>query len=213
MKAVALAEPIHEAQSKGVIPPTIYVFVNGGPVSHYNLPDRPEAQGKDVFVQRTDSAHRQNLPHHLQPKRSRYRRFLTRRSRDSPDRAPPPRTILLGGSRWRRHATEKKISEENGYENPNLRFAKGDNTWDLAREYAKRKTPSLRILVHVGTKGFNYENNLAWMEHLKSLEIPFERLIVEDAPHSAKIIYEKQGEEIMKFHAESFRLAGATEDK
>ena len=40
------------------------------------------------------------------------------------------------------------------------------------------------------------------------LEIPFERLIVEDAPHSAKVIYEKQGLRIMKFHAESFRLGG-----
>jgi hypothetical protein len=105
------------------------------------------------------------------------------------------------------HATEKRISEEGGRESETLKFAPGYNTYDLAREYAENPTPPLFILIFVGTKGFNYENNLAYMEFLESLKVPFQRLIVEGAPHSARIIYEKRGLEIMKFHAENFRRA------
>ena len=106
------------------------------------------------------------------------------------------------------HATEKRISESDGRESASLKFAPGYNTWDLARKYAKNPEPKFRILVYVGDKGFNYANNLEYMEFLKSLEIPFERLIVKDAPHSAKVIYAKNGLDIMKFHAESFRRGG-----
>jgi hypothetical protein len=71
--------------------------------------------------------------------------------------------------------------------------------------YAKNPHPRLNILIHVGTKGFNYQNNLEYMKLLDSLKIPYQRLIVKDAPHSAKTIYQKQGEQIMKFHAANFR--------
>jgi endo-1,4-beta-xylanase len=102
------------------------------------------------------------------------------------------------------HATEKRISEEGGRESTKLIFAKGDNTWDLARKYSVKQKPKLNILVYVGNKGFNYQNNLEWMKHLKKLKIPFGHLIIPDAPHSATIIYEKRGLEIMGFHAANF---------
>jgi len=109
------------------------------------------------------------------------------------------------------HATEKRISEKSGRESETLVFSPGYNTWDLAKQYAvKRKTnkaaPPLNILIHVGTKGFNYENNLAYMKYLESLNIPFKRLIVADAPHSAKVIYQKKGLALMRFHARHFGL-------
>jgi len=105
------------------------------------------------------------------------------------------------------HATEKRISEEGGRESDKLIFAEGYNTWDLARKYARNPKPKLNILVHVGSKGFNYQNNLEWMEHLKQLKIPFDRLIIPDAPHSATKIYEGKGLEIMRFHAANFKNA------
>ena len=103
------------------------------------------------------------------------------------------------------HATEKRISENDGRESETLKFATGYNTWDLARKYAADPQPPLRILVFVGDKGFNYQNNLEYMKFLDSLRIPYERLIVPGAPHSAKIIYDKAALTIMKFHAENFR--------
>lgn len=206
-KSVKLVEFIHKVQTDDVIPPTIYVFVNGGPVSHYNLPDDPKAQGASVFI-------KELIPH----VDSTYRTIANRSGRALEGFSQGGRgtarlmfrhpdlfcSAAPGGGG---HATEKKISEEDGYENPNLRFAPGDNTWDLAREYAKHPQPPLRILVFVGNKGFNYENNLEWMQHLKSLGIPFDHIIIDDAPHSATNIYKKRGDEIMKFHTESFRMA------
>ena len=208
-KSVSLSPFIHDAMAKGDVPPAIYVFVNGGPVSHYNMPDQPEAQGESVFVNELiphiDAAYRTIA--------SRTGRALEGFSQGGRGTAriifKHPHLFCSAAPGGGGHATEKRISENEGRENDNLRFAIGDNTWDLASQYAARQEPKPhpRLLIFVGTKGFNYENNLAYMAHLESLGIPFDRLIVDDAPHSARIIYEKSGTEIMKFHAESFQRA------
>lgn len=202
-KGVKLAAAIHTAMSNGDVEPMIYVFVNGGPVSHYNLPDRTNAMGEDVFVNELiphiDKTYRtiaerdgRALEGFSQGGRG-TTRIMFRRPELFCSAAP-------GGSGY---ATEKRISENDGEESLQLVFAKGYNAWDLARAYQSEKQGRypLKILVHVGTKGFNYENNLEYMKFLESLEIPFDRLIVPDAPHSAQVIYEKQGLRLMKFHA------------
>ena len=204
-KAVKLTTHIDKAMRGGDVPDMIYVFVNGGKVSHYNTPQF-DSMGEDVFVN--------ELIPHID---ATYRTLAKRESRGLEGFSQGGRgttrimfrhpdlfsSCAPGGAG---QSTEKSISENHGRENENLVFAEGYNTWDLAREYAKNPRPSLRILVHVGTKGFNYENNLEYMEFLTSLKIPFERLIVEDAPHSASVIYEKRGLELMKFHAANFGL-------
>lgn len=204
-KSVKLTAHIDKAMRKGDVPDMIYVFVNGGKVSHYNTPQF-DSMGEDVFV-------KELIPH----VDATYRTIAKRESRGLEGFSQGGRgttRIMLkhpdlfsscapGGAG---HSTEKSISENNGRENENLVFAEGYNTWDLARAYAKNPKPPLRILVHVGTKGFNYENNLEYMEFLTSLKIPYERLIVEGVPHSAGLIYEKRGLELMKFHAANFGL-------
>ncbi len=62
-----------------------------------------------------------------------------------------------------------------------------------------------------GDKDFNYEANLEYLEHLKKLNIPFEHKVVPGVPHSAKLVYEKEGLRAMKFHAENFRDAQQAE--
>ena len=204
-KAVKLTTHIDKAMQSGDVPDMIYVFVNGGKVSHYNTPQF-DSMGEDVFV-------KELIPHID----STYRTIAKRESRGLEGFSQGGRgttrimfrhpelfsSCAPGGAG---HSTEKSISENNGRENENLVFAEGYNTWDLAREYAKNPSQPLKILVHVGTKGFNYQNNLEYMEFLKTLKIPFERLIVEDAPHSASVIYEKRGLELMNFHATNFGL-------
>lgn len=110
-------------------------------------------------------------------------------------------SVAAGGGGY---ATEKRISEEDGYENPKLRFADGDNVWDLARSYAKTRKPALSLLIYVGTEGFNYPNNLEYMKFLKSLGVPHDSLVVEGVPHSGKKIYEKAGLQILRHHAKQF---------
>ena len=202
-KSIKLITHIDEAMQKGHVPGMIYVFVNGGEVSHYNTPQF-DSLGEDVFV-------KELIPHID----ATYRTIANRASRGLEGFSQGGRgttrimfrhpnlfsSCAPGGAG---QATEKLISENHGRENENLVFAEGDNTWDLAREYAKNPKPALRILVHVGTKGFNYENNLEYMEFLTTLKIPFERVIVEGAPHNATKIYEKRGLELMNFHAANF---------
>ena len=203
-KSVGLATHIHKHISSGSVGPMIYVFVNGGPVSHYNMPERKNAMGEDVFVN--------ELIPHID---STCRTIANRSGRGIEGFSQGgrgttrimfrhPELFCSAAPGGAGHATEKRISEEHGRESENLVFAEGYNTYDTARVYAKRKSPKLRILIHVGTKGFNYENNLAYMAFLDELEIPHEKLIVEGVPHSAAKIYEKQGLQIMKFHDRNF---------
>ena len=205
-KSVRLASFIHEHIENGDVPPMIYVFVNGGPVSHYNMPDRENAMGKDVFVDEliphVDATYRtiarrggRGLEGFSQGGRG-TTRIMFRHPRLFGSAAP-------GGAG---HATEKSISENDGRESDNLVFTRGDNTYDLARRFASRDNPDLPILIHVGTRGFNYDNNLAYMKFLDELKIPYQKLIVDGAPHSASKIYEQKGREIMLFHARNFGL-------
>lgn len=206
IKSVKLATHFHEHIEKGDVPPMIYVFVNGGPVSHYNMPDRENAMGVDVFIDELiphiDSTYRtiaqrsgRGLEGFSQGGRG-TTRIMFRHPRLFAGAAP-------GGAG---HATEKSISENEGRESDSLIFLRGDNTYDLARRFASRPHPDLPILIYVGTKGFNYENNLEYMKFLDGLEIPYQKLIVEGAPHSAGRIYEKDGLKIMRFHARNFGL-------
>ncbi|GAA4436415.1 alpha/beta hydrolase [Bremerella cremea] len=208
-KSVGLAKTFHEYMANGAAPEMIYVFVNGGPVSHYNMAERKNAMGENVFVEELvpfiDKTYRTVAERKGRGLEgfSQGGRGTTRIMFKHPDlfcSAAP------GGSGY---ATEKRISEDNGRENPGLAFAPGDNTWDLARKYAESKEPPLRIMLHVGTAGFNYENNLDYMKFLESLKIPFEKVVVEGAPHSAQKIYDKRGLELVRFHADNFRRNGA----
>ncbi|MEM7476488.1 MAG: alpha/beta hydrolase-fold protein [Planctomycetota bacterium] len=207
-KSISLASFVHKATQAKSISPTIYVFINGGPVSHYNYPEKENAMGEDVFI-------KELIPH----VDATYRTVADRSGRGiegfSQGGRGTMRIIMKhpdlfcsaapGGGGY---ATEKKISESGGRESDTLKFAEGYNTWDLAEAYAKQRrvgsAADFKLLVFVGTKGFNYENNLEFMDYLTSLQIPFEKLVVPEAPHSAKVIYEKNGSDILEFHQKNF---------
>lgn len=204
LKSVKLATAIHSNIVDGTVPEMIYVFVNGGPVSHYNMVDLDNAMGADVFI-------RELIPHID----TTYRTIAGRQGRAIEGFSQGGRGTTRLAFRYPElfcsaapggagHATEKRISEEGGRESEGRIFSEGDNTYDLARSYAMKKSPSLALQLHVGTAGFNYENNLAYMKFLDELEIPYTKVIVKDAPHSAAKIYAKSGLEIMKHHAQAF---------
>ncbi len=206
LKSVKQATYLHNYMQAGQLPPMIYVFVNGGPVSHYNIPGEPAQQGADVFIHEL-------IPHIDATWRTvadREHRGLEGFSQGGRGTARLafryPELFCSAAPGGAGQETERKISESNGRENENLVFAPGDNTYDLARAYAQSAAPRVKLQVHVGTKCFNYENNLAYMEFLKSLEIPFEQVIVIDAGHSAAQVYEARGLEIASFHARNFGL-------
>jgi endo-1,4-beta-xylanase len=203
-KSVSLASFVHAAIEKGDIQPTIYVFPNGGPMSWYNYPQFEDGQGEDVFVKET-------IPHIDATCRtigSREGRALegfsqggrgtTRIMFKYPELFV---SVAPGGSGYE---PEKRIQENDGAESETVKFAPGYNAWDLAKKFAEKPEPPLNILLWVGTKGFNYEYNLKFSEYLKKLGLKHDMLIVPEATHSAKMIYEANGNELMQFHQKHF---------
>ncbi len=204
LKSAWVSDYVHAAVTAGDIPPVIYVMVNGGRVSHYNMPQF-DSMGEDVFV-------RELIPHIDKT----YRTIADRAGRGIEGFSQGGRGVTRimfrhpelfssaapGGPGY---ATEKAVAESGGRENEELFFGRGYNTWDAAREYARNPRPKIEILIHVGTKGFNYEATLEYMGFLYALNIPCQRLIVPDAPHSARKIYEKAAAELLGFHAKNFQ--------
>jgi endo-1,4-beta-xylanase len=211
-KGIRLVAQIDKQIGAKKVAPMIYVFVNGGPVSHYNMPNDPKSQGADVFI-------KELIPH----VDATYRTIAKREGRGLEGFSQGgrgtarlmfryPELFCSASPGGGGHETEKKISENGGAESNKLKFAEGDNTWDLARQYAanlkkSKSKQQLKILVHVGDKGFNYQNNLLWMKHLTSLGIEHQKIIVPGVGHSAIDIYAKNGIDIIKFHAANFEAA------
>ena len=204
-KSVSLSTFMDQAMRTKKIAPTIYVFPNGGPMSWYNYPQVKNGQGEDVFI-------KEMIPH----VDATYRTFGTRAKRGiqgfSQGGRGTTRIIFKhpelfgstapGGSGYE---PEERIRDNEGAESERIRFTPGYDAWSLAKAYAKRKNaPTLNPLIWVGTKGFNYEYNLKFMKYLDTLKIPYEKLIVPNAPHSTKIIYEKSGIKLMQFHDRNF---------
>ncbi|MEM9283988.1 MAG: alpha/beta hydrolase-fold protein [Verrucomicrobiota bacterium] len=200
-KSHKLATFVDKAISSGDIQPTLYVFPNGGPMSWYNYPQIPNGFGEDVLV-------KELIPHIKATYRTRELaiegfsqggRGTTRIMFRHPDLFV---SAAPGGSGYE---PEKRISDNNGAESEKVVFAPRYNAWDLAEDYAMREDRSgLPILLWVGTAGFNYEYNLKFSDHLKSLEIPHEMLIADDVDHSAMRYYEKEGTGLMQFHQRYF---------
>ena len=203
IKSIRMAPYIHKAVSAKEVKPMIYVFVNGGPMSHYNYPQKVNGLGEDVFI-------KELIPHID----STYRTVANKMGRGLEGFSQGGRgtarimfkhphlfySASPGGGGF---AAEKRISESAGKESEKVVFAEGYNAYDLAREFKKKDDQNLKILFHVGTKGFNYQNNLEYMKFMDSLGIKYDKVIAEGAEHSAAQIYDRQGLKIMQFHSEN----------
>ena len=201
LKSMKLAKFVDAAIRKEAIQPTIYVFPNGGPMSWYNYPQIENGLGEDVFV-------KELIPHIKETYRTRElaiegfsqggrgtTRIMFRYPELFVSAAP-------GGSGY---SNEKRVQENDGAESERVVFAKGYNTWDMATEYAKHDNKvRLPILLWVGSKGFNYENNLEFSKYLESLSLAHEKHVVEGIDHSAYRLYEKDGMPLMQFHQKHF---------
>jgi endo-1,4-beta-xylanase len=202
-KSIAMTVHVDRAIRAGDVPPMIYVFPNGGAVSHYDYP-KLKSLGETAFI-------KELIPHIDRTYRTIARREGRALEGFSQGGRGTARYMFkypelfcsaapLGGG----HQHEKRISENNGDEG-GYQFEPKNNTYDLARVYAAKVKTPIRIFVAVGDKDMNYTANLEWMEHLRSLKIPFEHRIVEGVPHSAGLVYDKIGLDVMRFHATNFK--------
>ena len=205
-KMVHIHRFVDDAIRDGKIEPVIYVFPNGGPMSWYNYPQFENRRGEDVFVKETIA--------HIDKQ---FRTIARREGRALQGYSQGGRgttrimfkypelfgSAAPGGSGY---ATEKIIQENNGVESEFVKFTPGYNTWDLAKRYADRENaPVLQILIWVGSEETNYQSNLDFMDYLKELEIPYQKLVAPGIEHNARQIYEIRGEQILKFHDANFK--------
>lgn len=204
-KSVGMAAHFDKYIASGEARPMIYVFSNGGAVSHYDYPAY-KSFGQKTFTEEL-------IPHVDET----YRTIADWRARgvegfsqggrgsarigfDHPElfcSAAP----FGGGHQYERHAYE-----HNGHEGPpsGYIFAKGFNTYDLAARNGRKP----KLMIAVGTLDQNYEPNLHWMKHLDSLGIKYEKIIVPDVKHDARGVYNVVGARSMKFHAACFAAEG-----
>ena len=201
LKSVSIAPFVDQAIKSGKTAPKIYVFPNGGKLSHYN---HGSFLGETAFlelVKHVDQTYRtiadrsgRAVEGFSQGGRG-AGRYMFKHSNLFCSAAP------MGGG----HQHEKRISESDGVESESVTIKPAwNNTWDLARKYSSNADQLPKILVAVGTEDFNFEANQEWGQLLSELKVPHEFIVVEDAPHSARLVYEKVGGRVMRFHDRNF---------
>ncbi len=206
IRSIGMTTYFDQAIESGLVPPRIYVFVNGGPHSHY---DYGGFLAETAFV-------KELIPHID----GTYRTISARSGRSIEGFSAGGRgtariafaypelfcaaTPMAGG-----HQHEKLVSEDRAMEsNSAIPIPRDYNSWDRASQYAARESaPELDILVVVGTEDMNYESNMAWMDHLASLGIPFENRIVPGVGHNMRGVFSQIGDEIIRFPEGCFQQA------
>ncbi len=195
----AIVPAADKAIRTGELPPMIIVFVNGGPAWHYD--DTVTGQlGETAFIDEliplVDQTYRTlaDRGHRAIEGLSMGGRATTRAIFKYPELFCSAAPLAAGFGN-----EQKAIDAGQHLDN---------NVFILAKKYAVRPIPPVRILLVIGTRDFNYSSNLAYMKYLEELRLPFERKILEGVTHSNKAYYEQLSVATLKFHAESFRLAG-----
>ena len=198
---------VWKAIKAGDLLPTIVVLVNGGPVSHYNVPGRPDARGKDIFTNELipliDKTYRtvairegRGLQGYSQGGRA-----VARIGFGHPDMF----SHLIIGSAGA--TTEKRIQDNHGEENENLVFAPGDDMWTHTENYANHCSQRfpVKVLLHVGDEmDNNHEGNIAYDQFLTDLEIEHDFIIIPDQKHGSSA-YVRIHDKILAFQNDAFR--------
>jgi len=196
----ALAPVADQAIRVGELPPMIIVFINGGPTWHYDEPATGQL-GETAFIAELipliDRSYRTiaDRNHRAIEGMSMGGRATTRGIFKHPELfcSAAPLATGIGNE-------QKAVDAGQHLDN---------NVFHLAKKYAANPVPPVRLLLVIGTKDFNYPSNLAYMKFLKELKLPFEQIILEGVTHSNPEYYAQLKATTLKFHAESFRLAGA----
>jgi len=179
----------------GEIPPMIIVFNNGGPAWHYD-DTAAGSLGETALV------------NELIPLIDRtYRTIADRRGRAIEG-------LSMGGRATTRNAFKyaalfgSAAALAAGYGNEQKAVDAGrhldNNVFSLARDHAARGGPDVDLLIVIGTKDQNYPSNITYMDFLRTLEIPFERLELEGVTHSNHEYYKGMGAHSLRHHAASF---------
>ena len=197
--APAIVPAADQAIRTGELPPVIIVFINGGPAWHYDEPAAGQL-GETAFINEliplVDRTYRTiaDRNHRAIEGMSMGGRATTRGIFKHPELFCSAAPLAAG------FGNEQKAVDAGQHLDNNVFF--------LAKKYAANPVPPVRLLLVIGTKDFNYPSNLAYLKFLEELKLPCERIILEGVSHSNPEYYAELKVATLKFHAESFRLAG-----
>lgn len=197
--APAIAPAADQAIRAGELPPMIIVFINGGPAWHYDEPATGQL-GETAFINEliplVDRTYRTiaDRNHRAIEGMSMGGRATTRGIFKHPELFCSAAPLAAG------FGNEQKAVDAGQHLDNNVFF--------LAKKYAANPVTPVRLLLVIGTKDFNYPSNLAYLKFLEELKLPFEQIILEGVSHSNPEYYAQLKVATLKFHAESFRLAG-----
>ncbi|MDA1065575.1 MAG: alpha/beta hydrolase-fold protein [Verrucomicrobia bacterium] len=177
---------ILEAINDGNLIPTIVVLNNGGPVSHYNVPGRAEAVGKDLFVNELIPLIDQTF-RTIADRKGRALQGYSQGGRATARIGfghPELFSQLVMGSSGA--AAEKRIQDTGGTESENLVFSRGDDMWTYAETYAKhfKETYPVELYLHVGDAlDSNYEGNVAYDAFLTRIGLAHDFVVLSNQKH------------------------------
>jgi endo-1,4-beta-xylanase len=212
VKGIPLAAPVDEWIRSGAIWPRIFVFVNGGPEGYFDYGD---SQAETSFVQEL-IPHIDRTYRTIENGRGRALEGFSMGARASARIAfKHPELFCSAAALSGGHQKEKAMSESGGEEvrgSKVLVHSPTNNSWDLATAFAERSPmPDLEIMVAVGSTDMNYQANLDWMEHLRTLDIPFEEQIPPGVPHDLRRLLGALGPSVEAFHDRCFAAASTGE--
>ena len=197
--APAIAPAADQAIRAGEMPPMIIVFINGGPAWHYDEPATGQL-GETAFINEliplVDRTYRTiaDRNHRAIEGMSMGGRATTRGIFKHPELFCSAAPLAAG------FGNEQKAVDAGQQLDNNVFF--------LAKKYAANPVPPVRLLLVIGTNDFNYPSNLAYLKFLEELKLPFEQIILGGVSHSNPEYYAQLKAATLKFHAQSFRLAG-----
>ena len=195
-----------------LLPPHIFVMVNGGKLSHYDYVDGYlGVQAFMEFVQHLDGTERT-----LADRQSRVLigssqggravgRYLFRY----------PELFATGVSIAGGHQTELILSENEGSEFNGIVIPDAsNNVFDNAIAYAARghAAPMVHLMVVIGNEDDNYQGNLIWCAKLAELAIKHELMVVPGTGHGVDFEIEGSRERVWRFMSNGLRGAISSQE-
>ena len=197
---------VHEVFKNPSIDPAIYIFVNGGELSHYNS-DELNSYGEDVFI-------KELIPHIDKVYRtiakrqgrglegfSQGGRAATRHMFKYPDLFG---TVSAGGGSY---TIEKLIKESQGFEDDPrddketiYYVGMGNDAWSLAEQHKSSQNVTPKLMLWSGTEDMNYKSVEEYQSFLEKLKIEHKLLSIEGVDHNSSVFYEEAGTSLVKFH-------------
>ena len=208
-RSVFLSSFVHELIMSESTDPALYIFVNGGELSHYNS-EEIGSYGEDIFI-------KELIPHIDKT----YRTIAKRSGRGLEGFSQGGRgatrymfkypelfgTVSAGGGSY---MIEKMIQDNKGYEDDPrgdtgvtsdvYYVGEGNDAYSLAKKHQESEKETPKLLLWSGTEDQNLPSIKEYKAYLDELDIDYEFLLAEEVDHNPFMFYEKLGSDLMIFH-------------